>query len=141
MDQRRCPGTKNKPCNKFMCSIDRDYHNLCVSCRGNDCNRDNPCDVCVLWDDNQWIYYLSRRKHRTSDILRPALSNMKFDSNFKEKSVRQPSGSSHSVPRSESSDSASRSGDRACSAPRSPPVSPGMEFSALARNKANKPSS
>ena len=52
-----CAGTGSQPCNRFRSSIDRELHPTCLKCRGRYCNSDNPCSVCLEWDEGHWASF------------------------------------------------------------------------------------
>ena len=41
------------PCERWMSSVQRDFHSLCVVCQGVDCGTDNQCPECADVDDLQ----------------------------------------------------------------------------------------
>ena len=50
-------------CGRRMSSITRDFHSVCIECRGVDCDIDNRCIECTDVDDNTMTEYV---KHKLS---------------------------------------------------------------------------
>ena len=46
---RKCAGTVNRVCNRFLPAVDKNPHSLCTACRGKECNTDNLCGECYMW--------------------------------------------------------------------------------------------
>ena len=55
-----------------MSSTEEDPHPTCKYCRGNECAKDNQCDFCALWSDEQWAKfeqrgtYSKKKKHKST---------------------------------------------------------------------------
>ena len=48
---------KESSCSTFVADVASDPHLTCVKCRGQKCDVFNKCNVCVLWDQDQWQRY------------------------------------------------------------------------------------
>ena len=48
---------RNCQCGRRMSSITRDFHSVCIECRGVNCDIDNRCIECTDVDDNAMTEY------------------------------------------------------------------------------------
>ena len=66
VERRACPS-----CNIRMSSLVYDKHNLCVKCRGLECDHDNKCPDCIEWPKDVFERYIKHQKSLKSKAKKP----------------------------------------------------------------------
>ena len=51
---RQCPGVSGKVCNHFLPSYNKACNEICISCHGQSCSKDNNCNHCADRSDGKW---------------------------------------------------------------------------------------
>ena len=64
---RKCPGKEGTLCSQFMADLSKDPHTMCAKCKGQPCSRNNTCNECSTWSEDQWVKF-ERIKRNKKDV-------------------------------------------------------------------------